>query len=350
MKLQNTILFTAGALAAQNPVNTNVWTSTLSNGQKQLETPTVVDAVVIHASPPSTTDPAVTTPWVSIDGSGIPTYIVPTIYTTTISDSSIVYSTASASPTTPSGYPTPSFSPPVLQCFPSNVPTEIRGDPFCAPLNGTEMLLGESYFFTWNPLVWGEGNDITRVRLKGRGLPLDANEDEIFNSGWISNNDGYYIFTVTSDMFTRSDFDGYFFLSITPQVPSDSNASNTATMSGPILRIIKSKSDAITTINRVPSDNTMPSVSGSSGSGKSKMSGGQIAAAVIVPVVVVAMAIAAFFYLRKHGGIKACISGRKGNGYMGSRTQRMSVAGGTLPASEVELGRSESRRSVENPF
>lgn len=277
------------AKRGQAVLSKSVWTSTHSNGIKEIVTATTIDGVTISASPASKTDSAKATPWVSLDGSGIPVMVTPTILTPGVS-------TISASPTAPTNYPTPSSIPPVLRCFGDRVPADNSGSskiapgyPFCTPLNHTEWLVGETYWITWDPTYWG-GDDISQVKIYARYLPIDDNEDRVFVTDWISNTDGYFPLTVLSD-YKVSGTGGYMFINLVPLVSSGSTADHTGTVSGPIIRVISSKSEAETTISRLPSDNRKNSISTGSG-----LSSGQLAAAIVVPIVFVLILCAFAYY------------------------------------------------------
>ena len=296
----------------QAALGKSVWVSTGSNGIRETVTATTIDGVTISASPAKSTDSAKATPWVSLDGSGIPIMVTPSIVTPG-------GSTVSASPTAPSNYPTPVAIPPVLRCFGDRVPAENGGSssippghPFCSPLNGTEWLVGETYWITWDPTYWG-GSDITQVKLFARYLPIKDNEDQVFITDWLSNTDGYFPLTILKDYRVRNT-NGYMFINMTPLVSSNSDADHTGTVSGPIIRVISSKSEAQTTISRLPSDNRKNSIS--TGSGLSK---GQLTAAILIPILFVIIMCAFGYYwfvLRRrainNANIRAATTG-KGN-------------------------------------
>lgn len=273
---------------SQKVLSDAVWTSTSEKIIIKV-TPTVIDGVTISASPYTTP-----TVWASIDGSGIPYLVTPTVSGST---------TVSASPTpTDSSYPTPSYVPPVLRCFGDRVPSsDTQGYPFCSALNGTEMVVGETYWITWDPTYWG-GSDVTQVKITLTKYPQTGSDDTLLTTSYLSNADGYYPLTVSSDYIR--DGNGYMWVAITPLVTSGTDATNVGTKTGPLIRAIASTSDAITTITRVPSDNG----SGSSTTSSERSNAKVIAPAVIVPVIVV-IAIASFvvWYIKKQktGGITA---------------------------------------------
>lgn len=275
---------------AQGVIGQSTWTSTHANGVIEIVTATTIDGVTISASPASKTDSAKATPWISLDGSGIPIMVTPSIVTPG-------KETISASPVAPSNYPTPSAIPPVLRCFGDRVPADNDGNsrlppgyPFCSPLNGTEWLVGETYWITWDPTYWG-GDDITQVKVFGRYLPINENEDVVFETDWISNADGFFPLTILKDYRVRNT-NGYMFINMRPLVSTGSSATHTGTVSGPIIRVITSKSEAQTVISRLPSDNRKNSIS----QGGSGISHGQLAAAIVVPIVFVAMLCGFGFY------------------------------------------------------
>lgn len=269
------------ALAAptQNVLGQSVWLST-SDGEVLTVTPTVIDGVTISASPVTSK----ATPWVLLDGSGIPYAVTPTV---------TGGSTILALPTpTASSYPSADAVPPVLRCFGDRVPLEdTQGYPFCTALNGSEWLVGETYWVTWDPSYFG--TSISRVSLQMRALPAADNDTPLWTSDYISNADGYYPLEVTLDMIRLGDLQ-YFFLNITPLTTSTTTATNVGTKAGPVLAVVRTKTAGITTITRVPSDNAS-SVKASS---KSSSNAKTIVPAVVVPVVVVMMlAAGAYYYL-----------------------------------------------------
>ncbi|QPG76145.1 hypothetical protein FOA43_003531 [Brettanomyces nanus] len=258
----------------QNVLSDKIWTST-SSGKNFLITPTAIDGVTISASP--VTDSA--TQWVSLDSSGIPYKVTPV---------KTDGSTVSVSPTpTASDYPDPTGgAPPVLRCMNDRVPSDdTTGYPFCIA-NGTELVVGETYWITWDPTYWG-GN-VARVRLQTVQYPMKDNDEVLFNSDYISNNNGFYPWYIKSSYKKGK---GFFWLTITPLVTSKSDVEHVGTKSGPLLRIVDSTSDASTKISRVPSDNGVTSSSSHSNSSKVKV----IVPAVIVPVVVIALVVVLFF-------------------------------------------------------
>ncbi|ODQ59014.1 hypothetical protein WICANDRAFT_105852 [Wickerhamomyces anomalus NRRL Y-366-8] len=265
----------------QSVLSDQVWTSS-SDGIIMAITPTVIDAVTISASP-VTGKPTV---WASLDNSGIPSLVTPTV-----KDGK----TISESPTpTDTGFPTPAAVPPVLRCFGNRVPdsnSDTPGYPFCTALNGTEMLVGETYWLTWDPTYWGS-TDITRVKIELIEYPQPRSGGVLFETQYLSNADGYYPLTMDSSFIKN---DGYFWVTITPLTTSTTNAKNIGTKNGPLLRVIRTKADALTKINRLPSDNGL-TTSKSQSDSKAKT----IAPAVVVPVIVViGIAIFVIWYLTK---------------------------------------------------
>ncbi|VVT49312.1 uncharacterized protein SAPINGB_P002208 [Magnusiomyces paraingens] len=280
---------------AQQAINGNsVWTSTLANGGYELVTETIIDAVTISAQPPTTTDNSKTTTWVSVDNSGIPIAITPTIVT----PGGETYST---SPTAPTSYPTPNAIPPVIRCFGDRVPAANSGSssnnppgyPFCTPRNGTEMIVGETYWLTWDPTYWGSPNDIKFVKIYARYLPSDNNEDQVFITDWVSNADGYFPLTILDDYRIRGT-NGYMFVNLMPLVPDNTISTKVGTVSGPIIRVIASASDAETVISRLPSDNNKSSNNKDDNGGLSK---GALTAAIVVPIIfVILMCVLVYFW------------------------------------------------------
>ncbi|VEU24437.1 DEKNAAC105662 [Brettanomyces naardenensis] len=265
---------------SQKVLTDKIWTST-SSGRNVLVTPTAIDGVTISGSPVT----ASATPWNSLDSSGIPYRVTPTV-----SDGT----TTKVSPTpTASDYPEPTGgAPPVLGCINERVPSSgTLGYPFCIA-NGTELVVGETYWITWDPTYWG--GDIDRVRLQTIQYPIQDNDDALFTSDYISNNNGFYPWLIKSSYKAG---EGYFWLTITPLVTSQSTAEHVGTKSGPLLRIIDSVNDATTKITRVPSDNGLQS-STSSSSNKAKV----IAPAVVVPVVAIIFIGLGIFYYLNHKG------------------------------------------------
>ncbi|KAG7877901.1 hypothetical protein KL935_000969 [Ogataea polymorpha] len=271
----------AACVTSQKVLTDNVWTSTSSNNMV-LVTPTVTDGVTISASPVS--DSA--TIWNSLDSSGIPYLVTPSVSGS---------STISASPTpTDTSYPSPTGgAPPVLRCMNERADESNSGYPFCIA-NGTEMLVGETYWITWDPQYWGS-DDIVRVRLSTNAYPSVDGDESLFTSDYVINNNGYYAWEVKSS-YRRSGTEGYCWLLITPQLDSTSNAKHTGTTYGPLIRIIEHESDAYTTITRKPSDNGATTTSSKS---KAKI----IVPAVVVPVVVLGFLIVGivWYFRRLHG-------------------------------------------------
>lgn len=311
----------------------SVWTST-SSGIIMAITPTVIDAVTISASPVTNTP----TVWVSLDNSGIPSLVTPTV-----KDGS----TISASPTpTDTSYPTPAAVPPVLRCFGDRVPnsnSDTPGYPFCTALNGTEMLVGETYWLTWDPTYWGS-TDITRVKIELIAYPQSGSDDTLFETKYLSNADAYYPLTIESSFIKNG---GYFWVTITPLTTSTTNAKNIGTKNGPLLRAIQSKSDALKNFEKVPSDNGL-SISPS----KSKINSKAIAPAVIVPVIVViGIAIFVVWYLKKQK--KTAIFGfwrnSSNSNQFQTQTGDIRLSPATTNADNVTIG-STTTNETTNPF
>lgn len=302
----------------QTVLTNNVWTS-VSSKIVMAVTPTIIDGVTISASPVS----ASATPWVSLDQSGIPYAVTPTT-----KDGEVV----STSPVpTASNFPSPSAVPPVLRCFGSRVPdVDSKSYPFCSGVNGTEMVVGQTYWITWDPTYFCgdvEGCTITRVKIDLVAYPQTGSNDYLFESNYLSNADGYYPLYIEPSFVRESS--GYFYITITPLTTSKTKAAHVGTKGSTLIRAIKYASDAqFSKITRVPSDNGSggSSSSSKSSSGKSNKAG-TIAPAVVVPVVVViVVAAAVIWYLSKQ---KKSISslvhlGRSANGGgLGSKSQRM---------------------------
>ncbi|CCH41463.1 putative secreted protein [Wickerhamomyces ciferrii] len=326
------------AKRAQLVLTDSIWTST-SSGIIMAITPTVIDAVTISASP--VTDKP--TPWASLDGSGIPSLVTPTV-----SDGK----TISASPT-PSNtdYPSPAAVPPVLRCFGDRVPEDGNdkyGYPFCTALNGTEMIVGETYWITWDPTYWG-GDDITRVKLELKAYPQTGAGDTLFETPYLSNSDAYYPLTITSSMIKN---EGYFWLIISPLTTSTTKATNVGEKSGPLLRAINSKSDAITTINRVPSDNGHTSTK-SSGSGSNAKT---IAPAVVIPVIaVIGIAIFVVWFLNKQKKSVSQVLGfskasRSNNSATGDRSGDIQLSPSTTNGDTHTIASAATDDTSKNPF
>ncbi|OWB72610.1 hypothetical protein B5S31_g2327 [[Candida] boidinii] len=263
----------------QNVLAEKIWTST-SNGVGILVTPTAIDGVTVSASPITSS----ATPWVSLDGSGIPHAVTPTV-----SDGT----TISASPVpTQDDYPeTTGGAAPVLRCTSDRLDSSDTDNPFCI-LKDAELVTGETYWITWDPTYWG-GN-VERVRIQTKAYPLQDDDNALFTSDYVLNNNGYYAWYIKST-YKQPGTEGYFWLNIMPLVTSDTTATHVGLANGPLLRIIDRVSDAKTDIKRLPSDNV--STQSSSSNNKAKV----IVPAVVVPVVVVAAIIfGVFFYFNKH--------------------------------------------------
>ncbi|GME78052.1 unnamed protein product [Ambrosiozyma monospora] len=171
---------------------------------------------------------------------------------------------------------------------------DVTGYPFCIA-NGTELVVGETYWITWDPTYWG-GNDITQVQLQTIVYPPEDNDEALFTSEYVNNNNGYYAWTIKSSYKKN---EGYFWLNITPLVTSTSDAEHTGTKSGPLLRIVDNVNAGTKAITRVPSDNGVNDNSSSSSSG-SNDNVKKIVPAVVVPVVVVgALLCGILFYFKK---------------------------------------------------
>ncbi|ODV59752.1 uncharacterized protein ASCRUDRAFT_19952, partial [Ascoidea rubescens DSM 1968] len=255
----------------QQVLENKVWTS-----NNERITPTIIDGVTISASPVTNS----LTPWISLDSTGIPYKITPT----TDDDGE----TVSASPTpTESDYPDPTGVPPVLRCFGDRVASEFDstpGYPFCTARNGTELLVGETYWITWDPTYWGS-TEITKVRLSINIISRGNNDEEVFMSDYINNNNGYYPLAV------ESSFEGYGFLLLTPLTTSTTEAEHVGTVSGPVVRFITSKSQAATTISRLPSDNGLENSSSSGNKNLAKI----IAPSVIIPFIIIVGGFVVFY-------------------------------------------------------
>lgn len=324
----------------QSVLSDQVWTSS-SAGIIMAITPTVIDAVTISASPVS--DKA--TVWASLDNSGIPSLVTPTV-----KDGS----TISASPTpTDANYPEPAAVPPVLRCSGDRVPdsnSDTPGYPFCTALNGTEMIVGETYWLTWDPTYWGS-TDITRVKIELIAYPQSGSGDTLYETEYLSNAGGYYPLTIESSFIKN---EGYFWVAITPLTTSTTKAKNIGTKNGPLIRAIQSKADALTKINRVPSDNGLKS---SSSSSKSSGNAKTIAPAVVVPVVVViGIAIFVIWYLTKQK--KTALFGlgnlrRNNNQTAGSSSQGQGdihLSPATTHADTETIGTTVTNETAKNPF
>ncbi|KAG5358674.1 hypothetical protein CJU89_5315 [Yarrowia sp. B02] len=292
MKLQNIFALAAVAVAAPQPLITpgpvpvekrddqavlgaDVWIQTLDNGHEKRVTPTVIDGVTISGKP-MTEHNGTPTPWNSLDSTGIPYRITPSIK----KEKDHAEETISASPTAPSGQPQSTDTPPVLGCWGDRVPEDnekLPGYPFCSPHNGTELVAGETYWVTWDTSYWG-GPDITQVKIILRSLPTDT-DDLLFETEAFANKKGYYPLEIQRSWARNG---GYFFINIAPLTRPDTKAKNVGTKAGPIVRAILNKDDGITTVSRLPSDNSLQPGKKHGGIGK-----GGIAAAVVVPVVVV---------------------------------------------------------------
>ncbi len=323
---------------SQNVLTDQIWTST-SSGKNVAVTPTAIDGVTVSASP--VTDSA--TAWNSLDSSGIPYRVTPSV-----SDGK----TTSASPTpTNSDYPeSTGGAPPVLRCMNDRVPSSsTSGYPFCIK-NGTELVVGETYWITWDPTYWG--GSVDRVRLQTITYPLDDDADPLFNSDYISNNNGYYSWYVKSSYKSTS---GYFWLTITPLVSSDNDLEHTGTKTGPLLRIIESASDASSKITRLPSDN------GSGTTTTSKSSNIKtIVPAVVVPVVVIlfiAVAVILYFNRMKKKGVQPSVGGFFSSIRMkGSKRLTSSTDASTRVPSNVSIESSIDEHTLrtesipDNPF
>lgn len=294
MKLSNIFALATVALAAPQPLITppptavekrndqavlgaDVWMQTLPNGHEKRVTPTVIDGVTISGKPMSEHN-GTPTPWNSLDNTGIPYRITPSIKK--VKDQP--EETISASPTAPAGHPQSTDTPPVLGCWGDRLPEDnekLPGYPFCSPHNGTELVAGEIYWVTWDPSYWG-GDDISQVKLILRSLPTGT-DDLMFETEPFANRKGYYPLEIQRSWANNG---GYFFINIAPLTRPDTKAKNVGTKSGPIVRAILNKNDGLTTVSRLPSENSLQPGKKHSGGGIGK---GGIAAAVVVPVVVV---------------------------------------------------------------
>ena len=324
---------------SQNVLTDQIWTST-SSGKKVAVTPTAIDDVTISASP--VTDSA--TAWNSLDSSGIPYRVTPSVSNG---------KTTSASPTpTDTSYPEATGgAPPVLRCMNDRVPSSgTTGYPFCIE-NGTELVVGQTYWITWDPTYWG-GN-VDRVRLQSITYPLDDDASPLFNSDYISNNNGYHAWYIKSSYKSAS---GYFWLTITPLVTSDNDLEHTGTKTGPLLRIVDSASDASKKITRLPSDNGSGSTSTSKSSDVKT-----IVPAVVVPVVVIifiATIVIFYFHRMKQKGIQPSVGGffnsirMKGSKKLTSTSTSASTVGPSNASMATSFGDHTLRTESisENPF
>ncbi|CDR39252.1 CYFA0S03e01354g1_1 [Cyberlindnera fabianii] len=321
-----------------------VWTS-ISSGVTMKITPTVIDGVTISASPVSSA-----TVWASLDGSGIPYLITPTV-----SDGT----TVSTSPTpTASGYPAADAVPPVLRCFGDRVPEDDDdkpGYPFCTALNGTEMVVGETYWITWDPTYF-DSDSITKVSISLIAYPqTGSSNDTLFTSNYVSRADGYYPLTMRSQYIRKGN--GYMWLTITPLVTSQSDATTVGTKTGPLIRAIISDSEASTTIAKVPSDNNLDTASSSSSkSNKAKV----IAPAVVIPVIcVIAIAAGVVWYLNKQKKSRSGSSGARDVGAgSGPRAAGAGAGSSTGGVGDIHLSRTTTKENASivteetghNPF
>lgn len=311
MKIASILALAAAALAAPQPLITpppsvvekrqdnqailgaDVWTQTQANGHEKLMTPTVIDGVTISGKPMSEIN-GTPTPWNSLDKTGIPYRVTPSIK----KEKDQPDQTISASPNPPANFaPLSTDTPPVLGCWSNSelLPKDDDksiGYPFCTPHNGTEMVADEIYWVTWDPSYWG-GSDITLVKLNLRSLPTST-DDLIYETELFANNKGYYPLQIQRSWTNNG---GYFFINIVPLTRPDTKAKNVGTKAGPIVRAILKKDDGITSVTRVPSENSVLPGKKHNGGGISK---GGIAAAVVVPVVVVMLLSAlGFLYYRQ---------------------------------------------------
>ncbi|KAK7204913.1 hypothetical protein BZA70DRAFT_278679 [Myxozyma melibiosi] len=326
------------ASAATAVIALSPWTTT-SDGQVLTITPSVYAGVTVSPSPTPTTASSASSKWVSLDSSGIP-------YDTT----AVVSGTITLNPS-----PTPSASDeifyqtaaPVLGCWAERLPTtddDLPGVPFCTPHNASELVVGETYFVTWDPSYFGGGlDDIVSVKLQGRALgnltSIDDDDDLIFETGQITNAYGFYPLTILEN-FTSVNYEGYFYLNIIPVVPSDSNATHTGTKSGPILRAIDSVSDALYSISRLPSDNVQDDDSGNSSYHSGLERSAKIAIGVVVPLAVIfVICILVYMIHYKHRGARIrAVFGSRGYGVRESRADRVK--------SNFELGHFSDRRET----
>lgn len=315
---------------SQKVLSDDVWTSTSEKIIMKV-TPTVIDGVTISASPVATP-----TVWASLDESGIPYLITPTVDGAT---------TISASPTpTASNYPTPSFVPPVLRCFGDRIPNSgTQGYPFCSALDGTEMVVGETYWLTWDPTYWG-GSDVTKVTIELIKYPQTGDgDDTLYTTDYISNADGYYPLTIQSD-FIRSNGAGQMWVTITPLVVANTDATNVGTKTGPLIKAIASKSDASSSNIKLPSENGSVSSSTSS-----KSDAKVVAPAVIVPVILI-LAIATYvvWYIKKQKKVVGAS--------IGANSRANNISNQEEGNSDIHLSKMTTRASVfavesgANPF
>lgn len=322
----------------------DVWTTTTGTKQTTI-TPFAFDDVTVSASPID----AETTPWISLDSSGIPYRITPTV-----KDGKAT----SPSPTpTNTNFPTPLAAPPVLRCMGDRV---TDGNPFCIG-EGTEFVVDETYWITWDPLYFNPDNDsdgISKVKIKVRSFPNNESTSPIETSDWVENKDGFYAWTIESSDID-SDMDGYAQIYLSPFRTSDTDSEEEDTAIGPVVRLISSKSDAYTKISRVPSDNNNDSNDNKS-DGKSSNKAKVIVPAVVVPVVVILLIAGAIFYylLKKRknainnstNSIKLGVFG-KNKGYVGSRSQRMGESElAETKSQESSYSNNVDGKSEQNPF
>lgn len=328
---------------ATTTLTDDIWTTTISSSTSTI-TPYAFDGITVSASPVDIG----TKNWVSLDSSGIPYAVTPTVKNG---------KTTSASPTpTRTNYPTPAALPPVLRCMNERIPSYT--DPFCIK-NQTEFVVGETYWITWNPLYWNphvETDDaVSKAKIKVYPYPNNDNQGTISTSDWIENANGYYAWKIKeSDI--NSDNDGYVQLYLSPFVTDETDSPTLDSVAGPIVRIIKSKNNAQSTISRVPSDNSSNSSddtsensdSDSSSSGnknKTKV----IVPAVIVPIVgifLIAAVVFTFLWKKRNKHMKSTSSksismNMFNKGYVGSKKERMSGASTGATASTCKEEESE---------
>ncbi|GME75599.1 unnamed protein product [Ambrosiozyma monospora] len=290
-----TIKKRASTTASTTTLTESVWTGTSSASTLTI-TPYAFDGVTVSASPAVEN----TTPWVSLDSSGVPSGV-----TATVKGSST--KSASATPTN-ANYPTNYIAaPPVLGCFNERVSS---GNAFCIS-NGTEWVLDETYWITWNPLYWSESDVVTKSKIMIRAYNADNDTDALLTSDWIKSAQNFYAFTVTQD-YIDSSSNGYVQLFVAPFTDDDSTVSSD-TVDGPVIKLLSSKSDASSKISRLPSDNADGGSSSSSHHSKAKV----IAPAVVVPVVVIGLIagglVVYFFYRQKKNGGKSPFSSSRGS-------------------------------------
>ncbi|KAK9453819.1 hypothetical protein V1511DRAFT_489250 [Dipodascopsis uninucleata] len=315
------------------------WTSVSSSGSVTITstiTPKVYAGVTVSGQTSSIPAPT-PSPWQSLDSSGIP-------YSTTQSYTVTDKTTSTLNPS-----PTPlsadtvflQTSAPVLGCWSERELPSDLGAPFCTPANGTELVLGETYFVTWNPTYFSSDiNDVPFVQIIARSLSIDDDDDLIFKADNITNAYGYYPLTITS-LYTQTNTGGYFYIDISPLLSPNSKATHSGTVKGPIVRAIASADDALYPIARVPSDNVL--VNNHSGSGGLSRAG-KIVIGVVVPlagIFVISVLVYMFIYRNKGSAVRNVFSSR-GYAIRSSKRQRL-----RLNQQSIELGSLQTTKSQQ---